>query len=1447
MFFKEILNYEECKSLQYVKLEKIEVLKNKNKIKLHISTDSIVEFYEVDYAIDQIQNYYKNTVSIEMVFYYNLNCESYEDVNKFFDNIKNNFIYIIKKESFKLNKTIAYIDISLLDNEIIIKIKNNILLNEFNKLKLEKKLSELIGSYKIPVNLKVICDLNETVNTSNAQKIFEEEIKKSIENIKMINNNTNSNNSNYLTNSESYNNFSNKKEINSFSTQNGEKYNRKPRKVKEVDFTISISKLSEIDADSGMVNVKGKVISIDKRELKTGTVLMIISITDLSDSISCKYFCPKGFDGDEYKKGKNVQIVGNAEYDEYEKQLIIKIHGLKLIEEEESGRIDSSKEKRVELHLHTGMSSMDGINSFKDYARKAKSWGHKALAITDHGIVQGFPEAMDCRDENFKIIYGMEGYLINDKINIAYKCENLNIDGEFVIFDIETTGLSPRLDDIIEIGAVKIKNRKIIDTFSTFVHIDKNLPAKIIDLTSITDEMLVNQPEINEVLNKFFEFTGKTATLVAHNATFDVNFMKNKTKKCFNEIYDPSVIDTVELAKALMKNVKNYKLNTLTKKLGIKLENHHRAVDDAMATTHLFIALLNMLADREIYDISNLNEKLKDDIEIIKQTSYHVNILVKNYVGLKNLYKLVSQSHLKYFYKKPRILKSILDEYREGLIIGTACEAGELYRAILSGKDDEEIETIASYYDFLEIQPVNNNIFLVKNGVLKSPEDIKNINREIVDLGKKLNKIVIATGDVHFLEKEDEIFRRILMSGQGFSDAEEQAPLYLMTTDEMLENFSYLGDEISYEVVVKNTNLIADSVENILAIPKGTYPPIIEGSDEELRNICYTKAKSIYGENLPEIVKARLDRELNSIIGNGYAVMYIIAQKLVKKSNDDGYLVGSRGSVGSSFAATMSGITEVNPLVPHYICPSCKYSEFITDGSIGSGYDLKDKECPCCKTQLIKEGHDIPFEVFLGFEGDKEPDIDLNFAGEEQGVCMKYTEELFGEGKVFRAGTIGTIADKTAYGFVKNYYEEKNIIKRRAEIERLIQGCLGVKRTSGQHPGGVMVVPKNKDIHDFTPVQYPANNEKSGTITTHFDYHSISGRILKLDLLGHDTPSIIRMLEDFTKLNRNDIPIDDKETMKIFTSPKVFGITLDEINCDTGTLAIPEFGTPFVRQMIMDTKPQTFSDLVRISGLSHGTDVWINNAQDIIRNGYAKISEVISTRDDIMTYLIYKGVEKKKSFDIMERVRKGKGLREEDEQSMKEADVPQWYIDSCNTIKYMFPKAHAVAYVTMSVKIAYFKVHYPEAFYATYFTTKAEDFDAEIITKGENNILNNIKMLEEKGNEKTAKEKNLITVLEVAFEMYKRGYKFTKVDLYKSDDRKFLLSKDGIIPPLVGLQGLGINAAASIKSEREKKEFISVEDIIKRAKVSKTVIEVLDKHGCLSKLDKTNQISIFAM
>jgi DNA polymerase-3 subunit alpha (Gram-positive type) len=1410
MLFNKIFTDE---SLDKIKIQKIEVIERTNTINLHALSQEIIDFNHIENIKDEISKHYNNSVNVEIYLKYKLE----KNIN--IEKIKENLLYIINKSSNILSKAKDNIKIEFKDECFFVIADNKLLIDELNDNNTERKLKKLICDYNLDYNIKAIYNEAEEEAAITAQRIFDQALKKNLEIIK--------------------NNSSEKKP--NGKSQDG---SYKKRSRKKIDFdSIPVSLISELTNDSGVVNIKGKIVNVDKRELKNGSFLISLIITDSMDSIMCKYFCPNGFDDEGIVNGNYIQIAGNVEYDDYEKELIVKIQDLQLTTEEIK-RMDNAKEKRVELHLHTGMSSMDGINSFKEYAKKARQWGHKAIAITDHGVVQGYPEAMDCADDNFKVIYGMEGYLVNDTVSIVQNCQNVNLDSVFVVFDIETTGLNPKNDNIIEIGAVKISNRKVIDSFSTFVHIDKKLPGKIIELTSITDDMLQGQPEIDEALPAFLDFA-KECVLVAHNAKFDLGFIKENTKVLSIENYNPPVLDTLELSKALIKDVKNHRLNTLTKKLGINLINHHRAVDDANATGQLLIILLNKLSEREIYDVSKLNDILMEDIDIVKQPSYHINILVTNYIGLKNLYSLVSDSHINNFYKKPRLLKSNLNQLREGLLLGTACESGELFSAFLEGKSDEKIEEIADYYDFYEIQPLDNNMFLVNNERLRSVEELKIINKKIVELGERKGKTVVATGDVHFLEPEDEIFRRILMSGQGYEDAEEQAPLYFKTTDEMLDDFSYLGEEKAYEVVVTNTNLIADLIEPILPIPNGTFPPIMEGSDNELKNICFSKAKSIYGEKLPEIVESRLNRELNSIIGNGYSVMYMIAQKLVKKSNEDGYLVGSRGSVGSSFAATMAGITEVNPLVPHYVCNKCKYSEFIEDGSYGSGFDLPDKHCPNCGTLLVKDGHDIPFEVFLGFEGDKEPDIDLNFAGEEQGICMKYTEELFGEGKVFRAGTISTIADKTAYGFVKNYFEERGITKRKAEIERLIQGCLGIKRTSGQHPGGVMIVPKDKDIHDFTPVQYPANNEKSGTITTHFDYHSISGRILKLDLLGHDTPSIIRMLEDLTGLESKDIPMDDPSTMAIFNSPEILGISLDEINCSTGTLAIPEFGTSFVRQMIKDTKPKSFSDLVRISGLSHGTDVWINNAQDIIKKGYAKIGGVISTRDDIMTYLIQMGVEKKTAFDIMERVRKGKGLRKEDEEAMKAQNVPQWYIDSCNTIKYMFPKAHAVAYVTMSVKIAYYKVHYPEAFYATYFTTKVDDFDADIVMKGQNHILNTIKSLEEKGNDKTAKEKNLITVLEVAYEMYKRGFKFTKVDLYKSDDRKFLLTEDGILPPLMGLQGLGANAAANIKAEREISEFISIEDIINRAKVSKTVIEVLEKHGCLKNMDETNQISIF--
>lgn len=1202
-------------------------------------------------------------------------------------------------------------------------------------------------------------------------------------------------------------------------------------------------KIKDINSDIHSAVVIGEVFELEYKDIKGNRKIATFNITDLTNSITCKVFLnEKQFDEfvSNIKEGTYVKVQGDIAYDNYSKCLVLMIKSLNLHQKEE--RIDTSKEKRVELHLHTQMSTMDGISSFKEIAKRAKKWGHRAIAITDHGVVQGFPEAMDAaKSLGIKVIYGVEGYLVNDKKPILWNYQKNKKYNKFVVFDIETTGLSPKNDMITEIGAVKIEDNKIVGEFSQLINPQRKIPDNIVKLTGITDDMVKDMPTIEEVLPRFEKFI-EDAVLVAHNASFDVGFIRDKFSRLGKEI-DNAVLDTLELSRALFPQLKSHKLNIIAKHLNVSLINHHRAVDDAKATAEILLKSLEILSSKGIVNISKVNEIIEDKSDT-KGETFHIILLAKNLVGLKNLYKLISESHINHFYRRPRIPKSLLSEYREGLIIGSACEAGELYKAILKNKDVNEIRDIVKFYDYLEIQPLENNLHLIRNGLVKGKEDLIDINKRIVALGKQFNKPVVATGDVHFLDPEDEVYRRILMTGQGFSDADYQPPLYLKTTDEMLKEFEYLGEETAYEVVVRNTNIICDMVEEILPIPEGTYPPVIDGAEEELRRMTYERAIEIYGDPLPKLVKERLDKELNSIIKNGYAVMYIIAQKLVSKSLEDGYLVGSRGSVGSSFVATMSGITEVNPLMPHYVCPDCKYSEFIEDGSVGSGVDMPDKNCPHCNAKLMKDGHDIPFEVFLGFEGDKEPDIDLNFAGEYQPRAHKYTEELFGEGYVFRAGTIGTIAEKTAYGFVKKYFEQKGISAHPAEINRLVRGCTGIKRTSGQHPGGVMIVPKHKDIHDFTPIQYPADDKSSGVITTHFDYHSISGRILKLDILGHDVPTIIRMLEDITGVNATTIPLDDKETMKIFTSIEPLKLK-EKLDIEIGSLGIPEFGTKFVRQMLMDTKPTTFGELVRISGLSHGTDVWINNAQDLVRNGVAPLSKVISTRDDIMLYLIYRGLDKKRAFKIMERVRKGKGLADEDKEYMRSFDIPEWYIESCEKIKYMFPKAHAVAYVMMSFRIAYFKVHYPEAFYATYFTTKAQDFDASLVLKGKEAVDNKIKELESLSNNMTAKEKNLLTVLEVVQEMYARGFTFDALDLYKSDSDKFIIGDNGIIPPLKTLEGVGETAARKIVEERNKGKFISIEDLILRTRVSKTVVEALKEQGCLADLPESNQISLF--
>ncbi len=1203
-------------------------------------------------------------------------------------------------------------------------------------------------------------------------------------------------------------------------------------------------KVKEIDIQTGTCIIEGQIFQLETRQIKNNKTLVTFYISDLTDSIIVKVFLSEEQSSEfltNVKDDTYVKLQGDITYDSYSRSTVVMLKSLNKIDKEE--RKDNSLEKRVELHLHTQMSSMDGVSSLKKLAARAKEWGHKALAITDHGVVQSFPEAMELsKSLGIKMIYGMEGYLVNDKKNIITNF-NENIEySTYVVFDIETTGLSAINDMITEIGAVRIKDGQIIDTYSQLINPNRPIPSKITELTGITDEMVKNKPSINEVIFDFKDFI-KDDVLVAHNASFDIGFIRQNVKLNNLELNNP-VLDTLALSRAVFPELKSHKLNNIAKHLNVSLINHHRAVDDANATAEILLKILNLLNENNITSFNQINT-LNQGKDLTKDMSFHIIILAKNLVGLKNLYKLVSESHVNYFHRRPRIPKSLISANREGLIIGTACESGELYKAILSNKSSNEINDIVRFYDFLEIQPIQNNAFLIREGIAKDEEQLKEINRRIYNLGKRNNKLVVATGDVHFLDPEDEVYRRILMSGQKFQDADLQPPIYFKSTDEMLEEFSYLGEDIAKEVVVDNTNIISDSIDEIIPIPDGTFPPVIEGAEEELKNITYEKAIQVYGNPLPEIVEKRLERELNSIIKNGYAVMYIIAQKLVWKSLEDGYLVGSRGSVGSSFVATMSGITEVNPLEPHYVCPGCKYSYFYDDGSVASGVDLADKECPKCNTIMIKDGHNIPFEVFLGFEGDKEPDIDLNFAGEYQSVAHKYTEELFGEGYVFRAGTIGTIADKTAYGFVKKYFEERDLSVNAAEINRLVQGCTGIKRTTGQHPGGVMIVPKYKDILDFTPIQYPANDKKSGVLTTHFDYNAISGRILKLDILGHDVPTIIRMLFDFTGVDPTSIPLDEPKTMKLFTSTEPLGITKEDINCPVGTLGIPEFGTKFVRQMLMDTMPSTFSELVRISGLSHGTDVWINNAQELVKSNTAPLSKVISTREDIMLFLINAGLDKKRSFKIMENVRKGRGLSKEDEESMKQLDVPQWYIDSCNKIKYMFPKAHAAAYVMMSFRIAYFKVYHPEAFYATYFTIKASDFDADLVIKGKETVKSKIEDLEKNFNDLTAKEKNLLTVLEVVLEMFMRGYKIKNVDLYKSHSDKFIIEDNGILPPLKSLEGLGENVARKIVEERNMSRFISIEDLVNRGKVSKPVLEVLINHGCLGDLPLNNQISLF--
>ena len=1206
------------------------------------------------------------------------------------------------------------------------------------------------------------------------------------------------------------------------------------------------------------VIIEGSIYNIEPREIRGEKYIVSFDITDLSDSTTVKFFVKKSvFDAelsDKIKKGKYLRVQGEVQFDKYTKEIDIMAKNI-MAATAPPPRMDDAEEKRVELHLHTQMSSMDGVTPVKKYIERAIAWGHKAIAITDHGVVQAFPDAMNAIGKSdLKVIYGVEAYLIDDLGSVVTMPRGQSLDDTFVVFDIETTGLSKETESITEIGAVKVVDGKIIDRFSTFVNPERPIPAEITKLTGITNEMVADAPVITEILPKFLEFC-QDAVLVAHNANFDTGFIRlNAERKCGIEVKN-TVLDTLELSRALLPELKKHKLDIVCEQLGVSLEGHHRAVNDAEATAEVFLKFIDMLVEKEIYKVDDINVFSSQTVNYKKLKAYHAIILAKDYVGLRNLYELISLSHIDYYFRRPRIPKSNLIQHREGLILGSACEAGELYRALLDKKPKQVIEELVNFYDYLEIQPLGNNRFMIESPKVESVhsvEDIIAINKQIVALGEEHNKPVVATCDVHFIDPQDAAFRKIIMAAEGFADADKQAPLYFRTTKEMLKEFTYLGEEKAREIVITNTNKIADMIEKIKPIPDDTFPPKIEGADEELRQICMDKAISIYGDPLPPIVQDRLETELNSIISNGYAVLYIIAQKLVWKSVADGYLVGSRGSVGSSFAANMAGITEVNSLPPHYICDHCKYSDFESETvkafamEEASGCDMPDKDCPVCGHKLRKDGHDIPFQTFLGFEGDKEPDIDLNFSGDYQQQAHAYTEVLFGKGKVFKAGTIGTLADKTAYGFVKKYFDAREITPHNAEIQRLTEGCTGVKRTTGQHPGGLMVVPSDHDIHEFCPIQRPANDVNSTVTTTHFDYHSISGRLLKLDLLGHDDPTVIRMLYDLTGVNPQDVPLGDPETMSLFESPKALGVTEEEINCKTGTLGIPEFGTKFVRGMLIDTKPKTFADLLRISGLSHGTDVWLGNAQTLIENGTITLKETISTRDSIMIYLINKGVEKKKSFKIMEKVRKGKGLTEEDIADMKASDVPDWYIESCQKIKYMFPKAHAAAYVMMAFRIAYFKINYPEAYYASYFSVRAcDDFDYSCMCQGIDVARDAIREIQAKGQEATAKDKNKQTVLEIVVEFYARGFKFCPIDLYRSDAKNFLPTEEGLLPPFSSLQGLGVNAAQSIVEGRKDGEFNTLEELKERTSLGRSLIDLLKENGVLDGIPETNQLCLF--
>ncbi len=1243
------------------------------------------------------------------------------------------------------------------------------------------------------------------------------------------------------------------------------------------DFEEEAMRIEDIIGEIGEVVIRGKILTVDKREIKNEKTIIIFDVTDFSDTMTVKMFARNDqvqeiLEG--IKAGAFVKIKGISMMDKFDHELTIgSLTGIKKIQDFTTGRVDTAPYKRVELHCHTKMSDMDGVSEAKDIVKRAYKWGHRAIAITDHGVVQGFTDAghvwddlwkaekgkrKEAGEENpdkqdfFKVIYGVEAYLVDDLKEIVTGDEGQDLNADFVVFDIETTGFSPVNNRIIEIGAVKVERGEVTERFSSFVNPDVPIPFEIEKLTGINDSMVMEAPMIEEVLPRFLEFC-EGCVLVAHNASFDMSFiMENCRRQGFSDRF--TYVDTVGIARILLPGQAKHTLDAVAKTMGVSLENHHRAVDDAEATAHIFVKFIPRLRENGAENLRQVNAMGASSPDIIRRLpTYHAIILAKNDLGRINMYRLISESHTTYYSKRPRIPKSLILKYREGLILGSACEAGELYRALLEGKADAEIARLANFYDYLEIQPEGNNRFMIlspKHPDIQSVEDIRNINRRIVKLGEQLHKPVVATCDVHFLDPEDEVYRRIIMAGKGFEDADEQAPLYLHTTEEMLEEFAYLGADKAREIVVTNTNRIADMVETIAPVRPDKCPPVIPDSDKTLTKICYDKAHELYGKDLPKIVEDRLEKELHSIITNGFAVMYIIAQKLVWKSVEDGYLVGSRGSVGSSLVAFMAGITEVNSLSAHYRCGKCFYYDFdspeVKAFAGNAGCDMPDKVCPMCGEPLIKDGFDIPFETFLGFKGDKEPDIDLNFSGEYQSKAHKYTEVIFGAGQTYRAGTIGTLADKTAFGYVKNYFEERGKHKRTCEINRITVGCTGIRRSTGQHPGGIIVLPMGQNINSFTPVQHPANDMTTDIITTHFDYHSIDHNLLKLDILGHDDPTMIRMLQDLTGLDPTRIPLDDKGVMSLFQNTDALGVTPEQISgCPGGSLGIPEFGTEFVIQMLLDTKPQQFSDLIRISGLGHGTDVWLGNAQTLILEGKATISTAICCRDDIMIYLINQGVESSLSFTIMESVRKGKGLKDDWIDAMKEKEVPDWYIWSCKKIKYMFPKAHAAAYVMMAWRIAYCKINYPLAYYAAFFSIRAKAFSYELMCQGQKHLENIMADYQRRSDSLSNKEELAYGDMKIVQEMYARGFEFMPIDIFRAQSRSFQIVEGKLMPSLNSIDGLGEKAADAIVEAAKDGPFLSKDDFRERCKVSKTIVDLMADLGLLGSLPESNQISLF--